>query len=108
MLAEKSTPAAHAGEDQSSPEFAARLAHHCKTMQGIQAARLEVVTDSVIAQAWSTKLPAIDNAPLTAVILRQAHKPAVGDVVYVTEVRRHVVTNDDLNAAAHAVIGGAA
>lgn len=108
MLSEKFTPASHAVEDQSSLGFAARLAHHVKTMQGIQAARLEAVTDSVITQAWSTKLPIIDNAPLTAVILRQSHKPAVGDVVYVTEVRRHVVTNADLNAAARAVIGGAA
>jgi len=108
MLAEKSTLASHAGEDQALPEFATRLAHHEKTMEGIRAARLEAVTDSVIAQAWSTKLPVIDNAPLTAVILRQSRKPAVGDVVYVTEVRRHVVTNADLNAAARAVIGGVA
>lgn len=108
MITEKVNPASHAGEDQVSDGFAARLAHHAKTMQGIQAARLEAVTDSVISQAWSTRLPAIDNAPLTAVILRQSHKPAVGDVVYVTEVRRHVVTNADLHAAARAVIGGAA
>ena len=108
MLAEKTMPASHAGEDQASAEFAARTAHHQNTMAGIAAARLVAAVDPVIAQAWSVKLPVIDNAPLTPVILAQKHQMLAGDIVYVTEVRRHVVTDADLNAAARVEIGGAA
>jgi len=109
MLTQKNAPASQAGEDQASGDFAARLKHHKNTWAGIQAARLDAGAGAevVIAQAWSVKPPAVDNSSLTAAILEQKHKMLAGDVLYVTEVRRHVVTDADLNAAAHAVIGGA-
>jgi hypothetical protein len=105
MITANSTLAAHAGEEQSSGAFAARLAHHNKTLAGIAAARREARPDTVIARAWSVKLPVIDNVTLTAVILQQKHKVRAGDVVFVTEVRHHVLNDDDLDAAARAVIG---
>lgn len=109
MLTQENAPVSHAGEDRSSvaPEFAGRLAHHQRTMAGINAARLDADHDPVIAQAWSVKLPVIDNAPLTPLILQQKHKVLAGDVVYVTEVRRHVITDGDLNVAARVEIGAA-
>jgi hypothetical protein len=107
MLAEKLMPAAHAGE-ALPPEFAARLAHHNNTMRGIAAARREARPDTAISRAWSFKLPAIDNVTLTAAILQQSRTVRAGDVVYVTEVRHHVVNDDDLDAAARAVIESAA
>jgi hypothetical protein len=106
MLSQEIAMPAHAGEEQSSGAFAARLAHHNKTLAGIAAARREARPDTVIARAWSVKLPVIDNVTLTAVILQQKDKPRRGDVVYVTEVRHHVLSDTDLDAAARAVIGG--
>jgi hypothetical protein len=106
MLAEKLMPTSHAGE-ALSPEFAARLAHHNNTMAGISAARRENRPDTAISRAWSFKLPPIDNVPLTAAILRQSQTVRAGDVVYVTEVRHHVVNDADLDAAARTVIGSA-
>jgi hypothetical protein len=107
MLSQQTIPAAHAGEEQSSGAFAARLAHHNNTMAGISAARRENRPDTAISRAWSFKLPAIDNVTLTAAILQQPRTVRAGDVVYVTEVRHHVVNDDDLDAAARAVIGSA-
>lgn len=105
MLSQQVDSSAHAGEEQSSGAFAARLAHHNKTLAGIAAARRESRPDTVIARAWSFKLPIIDNVTLTAAILRQKGRPRTGDVVYVTEVRHHVLNDDDLDAAARTVIG---
>jgi hypothetical protein len=96
--------AAHASE-APLPEFAARLAHHNNTMAGIAAARREARPDTAISRAWSFKLPAIDNITLTAAILQHPRTVRAGDVVYVTEVRHHVVNDADLDAAARAVIG---
>jgi hypothetical protein len=107
MLSQQTMPAAHAGE-ALSPEFAARLAHHNNTMAGINAARRENRPDTAVSQAWSFKLPPIDNVTLTAAILQQPRTVRAGDVVYVTEVRHHVVNDADLDAAARAVIGSEA
>jgi hypothetical protein len=108
MLSQEIAMPAHAGEDQSSGAFAARPAHHNNTLAGIAAARRQARRDTAIAQAWSFKLPAIDNVTLTAAILQQPRTVRAGDVVYVTEVRHHVVSDDDLDAAARAVIGSEA
>jgi hypothetical protein len=107
MLSQEIAMPAHAGEEQSSGAFAARLAHHNNTLAGIAAARREARPDTAIAQAWSFKLPPIDNVTLTAAILQQARKVRAGDVVYVTEVRHHVLNDADLDAAARVVIGSA-
>jgi hypothetical protein len=105
MLSQQVDLASHAGEELSSGAFDARLAHHNNTLAGIAAARRENRPDTVIARAWSLKLPVIDNVTLTAAILQQKHKVLAGDVIYVTEVRHHVLNDDDLDAAARMVIG---
>jgi len=94
MLAQSNPPAVHAGEDQSSPEFAARSAHW-------DAARLGV------DQYWARRRPSCGVASL-AELAEHEETLRAGDIVYITQVSRHVLTDDDLNAAARAVIGGAA
>lgn len=83
MLAHENPSAAHAGEDQSSAQPA------------------------VSAQVWTTNQPVPDAESLTQLVIENDWLRA-GDVVYITETRRHTLTDSDLNAAARAVIGGAA
>lgn len=81
MLAQSNPPAVHAGEDQSSPPAAAPVTSYSVLPIEPEAASLN---ELVIKNDW----------------LR------AGDHVYVIEVRRHTLTDADLNAAARAVIGG--
>jgi len=87
MLAQSNPPAVHAGEDRSSPAAGAP------------------------AQYWFTGHPEYE-AKSVADLVRQnvqiGFAMRAGDAVYVAEIRRHVLTDDDLNAAARAVIGGEA
>lgn len=48
MLAEKTQPASHAGEDQSSPGFAARSSHWDKAQSGIEAERVAAPSGEVV------------------------------------------------------------
>jgi len=83
MLAQSNPPAVHAGEDQSSPPAAAPAVTYSVEPHEPDAASLN---DLVIGNDW----------------LR------AGDIIYITETRRHTLTDADLNAAARAVIGGVA
>lgn len=86
MLAQSNPPAVHAGEDQSSPPGclpAISYATEPREVGGDEAATLNQLV--------------IDNDWLRA-----------GDAVYVTETRRHTLTDADLDAAARSVIGGEA
>lgn len=83
MLAQQITPTSHAAEGQSSNKAAAT------------------------PQFWSVNPPEPEAESLTQ--LAQEHEwLRVGDVVYVTTIRRYTLTDADLNVAARAVIGGAA
>lgn len=82
MLAEKSTPAVHVGEERSS------------------------ATAPAVEQRWSITMPQHGAKSLADLAQnRQWLRP--GDAVYVISVHRHTLTEADLNAAARAVIGGA-
>lgn len=59
------------------------------------------------SQYWSTAHPEYDARSLPE-LAQQMQWLRPGDVVYVAEVRRHTLTEEDLNQAARAVIGGAA
>jgi hypothetical protein len=75
------------------------------SQQVVGAAHASVASDpTVLAQHWSKDRP--DLVPVSLARVATAHqwlKP--GDVLYVTEVRRHVLTDADLDAAAREVIG---
>lgn len=92
MLAEETMPAAHAGEDQSSAAVDACAAHWDGVRAGLQ-------------QFWSKHHPECGESSLAALASKEQWLNA-GDVVYVSEVRRHILTDADLNAAARAT-GGA-
>ena len=86
MLAQQITPAAQTGEEQSSPGAAP-------------------------AQHWFINRPESDATSLTDLVIGENRKNdwlRAGDVVYVAEIRRHILTDADLDTAARAVIGGAA
>lgn len=83
MLAQQIPPASHAGEGQSSVAAAASFI------------------------AFSTMQPEPEAASLNELVIGNDWLRA-GDAVYITETRRHVLTDADLNAAARAVIGGVA
>lgn len=85
MLAHETPPAAHAGEDRSS------------------------AAAFVAVQTWSVNPPETEPeaASLNELVIEHDWL-RVGDVVYVTTVQRHALTDADLNAAARSVIGGAA
>ena len=75
-------PAAHAGEAQVSPTAAPAL-------------------------NFFINRPEVDADSLTELIVgNQWLRP--GDAVYVAEIRRHILTDADLDEAARAVIGGGA
>lgn len=83
MLAQSNPPAVHVGEKRLSAQ------------------------DPVLEQRWSITPPQHGAKSLADLAqIRQWLRP--GDVVYVVETHRHVLTEDDLNAAARAVIGGVA
>lgn len=87
MLAQSNPPAVHAGKDQSSQAVGAP------------------------AQYWFTTHPEYEAKSVADLVVQNERDGFVmrpGDAVYVAEIRRHVLTEDDLNAAARAVIGGAA
>lgn len=86
MLAQSNPPAVHAGEDQSSPPSCLPVMS-CATEPRERAENeAETLSQLVIENDW----------------LR------TGDVVYITETRRHTLTDADLDAAARTVIGGEA
>jgi hypothetical protein len=85
MLSEKVTPAAHAGEEQSSPATAAQ-------------------------QYWFTNFPEYDAKSVAELVLaneRGGFAMRVGDAVYAAEIRRHVLTDSDLDGAARIAIAAA-
>ncbi|OIJ42417.1 hypothetical protein [Massilia timonae] len=86
MLAQSNPPAVHAGEDQSSPPGCLPVMSYGTEPRERAESEAETLSQLVIGNDW----------------LR------AGDVVYITETRRHTLTDADLNAAARAVIGGAA
>jgi len=94
MITPSIPSAVHGGEDQTSPEFAARSAHW-------DAARLGV------DQYWARRRPSCGVSSL-AELAEHEETLRAGDIVYITQVSRHVLTDNDLNAAARAVIGGGA
>lgn len=81
MLAQELAPASQAGEDRASPEAAAPIVTYSVNLPELEA---DSLNDLVFDNEW----------------LRP------GDVVYVSEIRRHTLTESDLNAAARALIGG--
>ena len=86
MLAQEIQTPAQTGEEQSSPVAAS-------------------------AQHWFINRPESDATSLTELVIGENRKNdwlRAGDVVYVAEIRRHILTDADLNTAARAVIGGAA
>lgn len=82
MLAQEIAPASQAGEDHVSPKPAAPFVAYSVTQPEPEAGS---INDLVFDNDW----------------LRP------GDAIYITETRRHILTENDLNAAARAVIGGA-
>ena len=86
MLAQSNPPAVHAGEGQSSPPGCLPVMSYGTEPRERDELEAETLNQLVIDNEW----------------LR------AGDVVYITETRRHTLTDADLNAAARAVIGGAA
>lgn len=83
MVSQQFSPAVHAGEERYSQPTAAPVEFYS--------------IEPVEPEAASLNELVIENDWLRA-----------GDVVYVTQTRRHVLTDADLNAAARAVIGGEA
>ena len=81
MLAQSNPSAVHAGEAQASPG-----------------------AEEAIRQ-WSTEPPEPEARTLPE-LANQEQWLRPGDVVYTVDVRRHILTESDLNAAARAVIGG--
>lgn len=80
MLAQEKASAVHAGEAQP--------------LSGAEAA----------IRQWSTEPPEPEAHSLSE--LASAHQwLRPGDVIYTVDVRRHTLTESDLNAAARAVIG---
>lgn len=82
MLAQTNLPAAHVGEDQSSPA-------------------------AVAQQYWFTNFPEYDAKSVAELVVaneRDGFAMRVGDAVYVAEIRRHVLTDSDLDAAARVAI----
>ena len=85
MLAQQIAPASQAGEACTSPQGTAPTA-----------------TYSVLRHDFEPEAGSINDLVFDNDWLRPC------DAVYVTEVRRHVLTDSDLNAAARALIGGTA
>lgn len=83
MLAQSNPPAVHAGAAQSLPPVCQPVMSYATEPR--ERAEHEAATLNELA---------IDNDWLRA-----------GDIVYITETRRHTLTDADLNAAARAVIG---
>ncbi|WP_314435877.1 hypothetical protein [Massilia timonae] len=86
MLAQSNPPAVHAGEDQSSPPACL----------------------PAISYATEPREPGVGEAATLSQLVIENDWLRAGDIVYITETRRHTLTDADLNAAARAVIGGAA
>ena len=84
MLAQEKPSAVHAGEDQSSPPGCLRAISYATEPREPGASEAATLNQLVIDNDW----------------LR------VGDAIFITETRRHTLTDADLNAAARAVIGG--
>ena len=82
MLAQTNLPAAHVGEDQTSSVVAAQ-------------------------QYWFTNFPEYDAKSVADLVLaneRGGFAMRVGDAVYAAEIRRHVLTDADLDGAARIAI----
>ncbi len=86
MLAQSNPPAVHAGEDQSSPPACLSAISYATEPREPRASEAATLNQLVIDNDW----------------LR------AGDAVFIIETCRHTLTDADLNAAARAVIGGAA
>ena len=84
MLAQSNLPAVHAVKDQSSPPACLPAISYATEPRERGADEVETLNALVIENDW----------------LR------AGDIVYITETRRHTLTDADLDAAARAVIGG--
>lgn len=86
MLSENSTPAAHAGEEQSSRAFEARSAHLAKALVGVQAAQALSQAAAVPApvQCWSTTNERFDAESLEGLIIANDWLRA-GDAAYVAD-----------------------
>jgi len=85
MLAQQIAPASQAGEACTSTE-----------------SKATIMTYSVLQPDFEPEAASINDLVFDNDWLRP------GDAVYVTEVRRHVLTESDLSPAAPALIGGAA
>lgn len=85
MLAQSNPPAVHAGEDRSSPPGCLPVMSYATEPR-----------ERAEQEAESLNRLVIDNDWLRA-----------GDIVYITETRRHTLTDADLDTAARAVIAGA-
>ena len=82
MLAQTNLPAAHVGEDQSSPA-------------------------AVAQQYWFTNFPEYDAKSVAELVVaneRGGFAMRAGDVVYIAEIRRHTLTDVDLDAGARVAI----
>lgn len=78
------------------------------TIPEAHGSEVQASTVAGASQYWSTDHPEYDAKSLAELASQQANQwLRPGDVVYVSEVRRHVLTEGDLNQAARAVIGGA-
>lgn len=85
MLAQSNLPAVHAGEDQSSQPGCLPVMSYGTEPPERHEHEAETLSQLVIDNDW----------------LR------AGDIVYITETRRHALTDADMNTAARAVIAGA-
>lgn len=85
MLAQEKPSAVHAGEDRSSPP----------------------ATSPTTTWALEVRERGDDEANTLSQLVIENDWLRAGDVVYITETRRHTLTDADLNAAARTVIGGA-
>ena len=103
MLTQENAPVAQSGEDQSSGALAVRSAYVDSTPAGVQAAQAEAAP----RLSYFINRPEVDAESLSDLIIKNDWL-RVGDIVHVAEIRRHTLTDADLDAAARVVIGDAA
>jgi hypothetical protein len=101
MLTQENAPVAQSG-DQSSGALAVRSTYVASALAGVQAAQ----AGAAPRLSFFINRPEVDAGSLSALIIKNDWLRA-GDIIHVAEIRRHTLTDADLDAAAHVVIGGA-
>jgi len=107
MLAEKNTPTSHAGEHQAASALAVRSAYVSSALAGVRADQASAELPAAARLSFFINRPEVDAKSLSDLIIGNTWLRS-GDVVHIAEIRQHILTDSDLDAAARVVIGGAA